>query len=431
MISESGASFTWTDNSQTHRLTPWSNDPISDPSGEAIYLRDDDDGSIWSPTPQPAGRGQSYLVRHGQGYTTFEHRHGSLSHELTVFVAEDANVKIWRLRLKNGSKRTRQLSAFGYVEWVLGTTRSATALSVVTESDAGAGAVLARSPASPFPERVAFFAASGSNLRVTGDRLEFLGRNGSRQKPAPWPGRRSPAAPAPGSTLRGAPARGDARPGRDAGPRLRAGEGEGREQALSLARTHRDPARAQATLDAVVRRWDEILGAVQVATPDPAFDLLLNRWLLYQTVSCRLWARSAFYQSGGAYGFRDQLQDVLATVHGAPALAREQILRAAARPVPRRRRAALVAPGDRTGLCAPATRTTSCGSPTWWRSTSRPPATAPSSTSSSRSSTRACSSPRSTRCSACPPPRATRRRSTTTAPAPSSAARPRAPTACP
>jgi cellobiose phosphorylase len=332
VVSESGASFTWADNSQTHRLTPWSNDPVSDPSGDAIYLRDADDGAVWSPTPQPTGGGRAYLVRHGQGYTTFEHRHGTLLSELTVFVAEDACVKISRLRLTNAGKRARQLSAFGYVEWVLGTTRAATALSVVTELDAGTGAVLARNPSSVFPERVAFFAASGSARTVTGDRLEFLGRNGSRREPAalarmmlsgrvgagldPCAAIQLEVTLAPGET-------------RDLVFVL--GEGEGREQAVALARTYRDPARAQPALEAVARRWDEILGAVQVATPDPALDLLLNRWLLYQTVSCRLWARSGFYQSGGAYGFRDQLQDVLATVHGAPALAREQILRAAAR----------------------------------------------------------------------------------------------------
>ena len=332
VVSESGASFTWTDNSQTHKLTPWSNDPISDPSGEAIYLRDEEDGSIWSPTPQPMGQGQAYLVRHGQGVTTFEHRRGTLGHELTVFVASDANVKISRLRLTNGGKRARQLSVYGYVEWVLGTTRTATATSVVTESDAGTGAVLARNPSSPFPERIAFFAASGASRSTTGDRLEFLGRNGSRRRPAGLTR----------TTLSGRTGAGldpcaaiqlevTLAPGESRDLVFVLGEGDGREQAVSLARTYRDPARVQPTLDAVARRWDEILGAVQVVTPDPSLDLLLNRWLLYQTVSCRFWARSAFYQSGGAYGFRDQLQDVLATVHGAPELAREQILRAAAR----------------------------------------------------------------------------------------------------
>ncbi len=249
-----------------------------------------------------------------------------------MFVPSDANVKISRLRLTNGGKRARRLSVFGYVEWVLGTTRSQASGSVVTELDAGTGAVLARNPSSSLPSRVAFFAASGSARSVTADRLELLGRNGSRRRPAGLA--RTMLSGRTGAGLDPCAAihlEVTLAPGETRDLVFVLGEGESREQAVSLARTHRDPARAKETLDAVTDRWDEILGAVQVVTPDPAIDLLLNRWLLYQTVSCRLWGRSAFYQSGGAYGFRDQLQDVLATVHGAPDLAREQILRAAAR----------------------------------------------------------------------------------------------------
>jgi cyclic beta-1,2-glucan synthetase len=332
VVSESGASYTWSDNSQTHRLTPWSNDPVSDPSGEAIYLRDDDDGAVWSPTPGPKGRGLAYVVRHGQGYSTFELRRGSLTHELTVFAAPDANVKIWRLRLKNAGPRARRISAYGYVEWVLGTTRGANALSVVTDADLGVGAVLATNPASPFPERVAFFAASLAPRGVTGDRQEFLGRDASRGDPSAL--LRSTLSGRVGAGLDPCAAihvETTIAPGETNELVFVLGEGDGRGDAVALARAYREQVRAQATLDAVVRRWDEILGAVQVETPDPAFDLLMNRWLLYQTVSCRLWARSACYQSGGAYGFRDQLQDVLATVHAAPELAREHILRATAR----------------------------------------------------------------------------------------------------
>ncbi len=332
VVSESGASFTWSDNSQTHRITPWSNDPVVDPSGEAIYLRDEQDGSVWSPTPGPAGAGQPYLVRHGQGYTTFEHRRGTLAHELTTFVANDANVKIQRLRLRNGGKRARRLSVYGYAEWVLGTTRARSGFSVVTEGEASVGAVLARNPSSPFPERFAFFAASEPTRSVTGDRLEFLGRSGSLESPAALSraqlGGRLGAGLDPCAALQ---IEVTLAPGETKDIVFVLGEGAGREQAVALARTHRDAARAQATLDASTARWDEILGAVEVKTPDRALDLLLNRWLLYQVVSCRLWARSALYQSGGAYGFRDQLQDSLATLHGAPGLAREHILRAAAR----------------------------------------------------------------------------------------------------
>ncbi len=332
VISESGSSYTWVDNSQTHRISPWSNDPLTDPSGEAIYLRDEQDGAIWSPTPLPAGGHRPYLVRHGQGYTTFEHQRGSLGHELTVFVAARESVKIWRLRLHNGGARARRLSVYGYVEWVLGTTRAQSSRSVVTEDAASAGAMLARNPSSAFPERFAFFASSERPRSMTGDRLEFLGRCGTLRRPAGLGA----------ATLSGRVGGGldpcaaiqidvSLAPGESRDLVFILGEGASREQALSLARAHRDPASAQATLDGATARWDEILGAVVVKTPEPSIDLLLNRWLLYQAVSCRIWARSATYQSGGAYGFRDQLQDVLATVHGAPEIARQHILRAAAR----------------------------------------------------------------------------------------------------
>ncbi|MEO7328139.1 MAG: glycosyl transferase family 36, partial [Minicystis sp.] len=332
VISESGSSFTWVDNSQTHRLTPWSNDPVTDPSGEAIYLRDEDDGALWSPTPLPAGGSDPYLVRHGQGYTTFEHQRGTLGHELTVFVAAVDNVKISRLRLRNRGALPRRLSVYGYVEWVLGTTRAQSSRSVVTERVADAGAILARNASSAFPERFAFFASSERPQSLTGDRLELLGRCGTLRRPAGLAT----------LTLEGRIGGGldpcaalqialTLAPGETKDLVFVLGEGASREQALSLAREHRDPVRAQATLDGAIARWDEILGTVVVRTPEPSMDLLLNRWLLYQAIGCRIWARSGLYQSGGAYGFRDQLQDVLATVHAAPAIAREHVLRAAAR----------------------------------------------------------------------------------------------------
>jgi cyclic beta-1,2-glucan synthetase len=332
VISESGSSFTWVDNSQTHRLSPWSNDPLSDPSGEAIYLRDEQDGSIWSPTPLPAGGEAPYLVRHGQGYTTFEHGRTSLAHELTVFVAVAENVKIWRLRLRNDGARPRSLSVYGYVEWVLGTTRAQSSRSVVTEEALGAGAMLALNPSSAFPERFAFFASSERPRSITGDRIEFLGRCGTLRRPdaltADALSGRVGGGLDPCAALQIAVT---LAPGETKDVLFVLGEGASREQALSLARAHRDLSWAQATLDAAVARWDDLLGTIVVKTPEPSFDLLLNRWLLYQAIGCRIWARSALYQSGGAYGFRDQLQDVLATVHGAPEIAREHILRAAAR----------------------------------------------------------------------------------------------------
>ena len=331
VISEAGAGFTWRDNSQSHRLTPWSNDPVIDPSGEAIYLRDEEDGAIWSPSPLERSR-HPYLVRHGQGYSAFEHTRSGIRSELTVFVDPEDPVKVWRLVLENRDTRPRRLSVYGYVEWVLGTNRDGNAPHVVTERDAATSSVLARSAFSAFPGRVAFFGASAEVRAGTGDRKEFLGRSGSRRRPAALAratlGGRFGAALDPCAALQ---LEVRLAPGETREIAFILGEGDDRNGALALLAKHREPARAATTLAAAIARWDKLLGAVVVETPDPAFDLMQNRWLLYQAIACRLWARSAFYQSGGAYGFRDQLQDSLAVVHAAPEIARAQILRSAAR----------------------------------------------------------------------------------------------------
>jgi cyclic beta-1,2-glucan synthetase len=332
LVSESGAGFTWSENSQSHRLSPWSNDPVTDPAGEVIYLRDDDDGSVWSATPAPAGGKRPYQVRHGQGYTLFTHSRGGLEHELCVFVDATDPVKVCRLRLHNRGSEPRKLSVCGTVEWVLGGTRERSRLTVVTEWDAASNALLAFNPFSLFPERRAFFLATRPVASFTADREELFGRSGSRARPlaldrAALSGRAGvgldpcgallvPVSIAPGETVELA---------------FVLGEGTSREHARRLCLAHASPDRAEPALRAATARWDGLLGTVTVKTPDAALDLLLNRWLLYQAVSSRLWARSAFYQSGGAYGFRDQLQDVLALLHADPALTRAHILRAAAR----------------------------------------------------------------------------------------------------
>ncbi|HEV8634606.1 MAG TPA: glucoamylase family protein [Chloroflexota bacterium] len=344
LVSEAGSGFTWQGNSQSNRLTPWSNDPVSDPPGEAIYLRDED-GAVWSPTPRPAGDGAPYRVRHGQGYTRFEHVGRGLESELLLFVPTDDPVKVWWLRLRNRSGRRRRLSATVYVEWVLGTTRERAAAQVVTERDPMTGALFARNRyADPF-HRIAFLAAGppaapgSAVVGWTGDRTEFLGRNGSRRAPA---------------ALRRSSLLGIVGPGLDPCGALQVavelgpdeerevvfllGQGRDFDHARELIRRYESPAEAQAALEQARARWDELLGAVEVRTPDRALDLMVNRWLLYQDLCCRFWARSAFYQSGGAYGFRDQLQDVMAFFFaragpalGAEGIAREHILRAAAR----------------------------------------------------------------------------------------------------
>jgi cyclic beta-1,2-glucan synthetase len=332
LVSESGSGFTWQGNSQANRITPWSNDSVSDPAGEALYLRDDEAGQLWSPTPLPIASGCPYRVRHGQGYSRFEHRAFGVETELTVFVPLEDPVKLRRLRLTNVSDRPRRLTATLYVEWVLGTVRDRAAAQVVAEYDPAAGVVFARNSYADPGGRVAFLAASEPPVGATADRAAFLGRNGTRASPAALTGGGLAWTHGAGLDPCGAI---------QVAVDLAAGEtrelvfllGEGRDEAHAreLVRAYQLPGAAEATLDAVVAWWDDLLGTVRVSTPDRALDLMVNRWLPYQGLACRLWARSAFYQSGGAYGFRDQLQDVLALLYAAPNLAREHILRAAAR----------------------------------------------------------------------------------------------------
>ena len=333
LVTEAGSGFSWTLNSQANRLTPWSNDPVSDPPGECLYLRDEATALFWSPTPAPVPSVEAAVVRHGQGYTTFEkHSHG-LDQELTLFVPPDDPVKILLLTVANPGPSARGLSATYYAEWVLGTTREATSAFVTTEVDAETGALLARNPArEEFGRRVAFADVDRRPRTLTADRAEFLGRNGAVSTPAAL--RRVELSGRTGAALDPCAAiqtKFVVEPGETATLVFLLGEADDEEQARALALRYREPGRAAEALARVREDWDRRLGAVEVHTPDPATDLLLNRWLLYQVLSCRLWARSAFYQSGGAYGFRDQLQDVMALVAADPAQTRAHLLRASAR----------------------------------------------------------------------------------------------------
>jgi cyclic beta-1,2-glucan synthetase len=332
LVSESGSGYTWAANSQMNRLTPWSNDPVSDPPGEALYLRDEETGTFWTPTPLPRGAAP-VRVRHGRGYTVFESAGHGLVHELLVLVSPNDPVKLLRLRVRNVGQRPRRLSATFFATWVLGTVREDTAPYIVTEEDPDTGALFARNAYNTdFGAGVAFADVSLRPRTLTADRTEFLGRNGSTAEPAAL-GRTALA----GSTGPGldpcaalmAPFR--LRPGEEKEIVFILGEGADLSDARRLVQRHNDPGQVAVMLDAVRKGWDGILGAIQVKTPNSAFDLLLNGWLLYQVLACRVWARSAFYQSGGAYGFRDQLQDVMALVYADPAQARAQIVRAASR----------------------------------------------------------------------------------------------------
>ena len=331
-----GLGFTWSENSHDNRLTPWRNDPVSDPPGEAIFLRDDDDGSVWSTTPLPAGGGQAYTVRHGQGYSSFEHSRNGIASTVRLFVPRDEHLKIFELRLRNTSTRPRRLSATLFVEWTLGEHRSRTRLHIVTSREPATGAVLAVNAfRDTFGDRVAFvdLFVPGQTLRtVTGDRSEFIGRNGSLRSPAALGRQRLSDRVGAGLDPCGAV---------QLQLTLKAGEektvigqlGEALDvvAARSTVQRFRDAAVVQHSAAAAAEYWDHILSTIQVRTPEPTMDLMLNRWLLYQALSCRIWGRSAFYQSSGAFGFRDQLQDSLALLYSLPDLVRGQILRAASR----------------------------------------------------------------------------------------------------
>ncbi|MCL4486794.1 MAG: cellobiose phosphorylase [Chloroflexi bacterium] len=330
-VSEAGGGNTWSENSSENRLTPWSNDPVGDPPGEALYLRDEETAEVWSPTPLPCRAAAPYLIRHGAGYSTFEHNSHGLVQRLRLFAAPDAPVKVMQLRLENTWPQARRITATLYLEWVLGVHRDTTQQYVVSEFDVDRQALLARNTFNTeFGDRVAFVAANKKLNGYTADRTEFLGRMGSVSHPAALDRIGLGSAVEPGvdpcAALQLAI---DLEPGESEDIFFLMGEGASRAEALQLIERYRNSAQVKAAWDQVGKTWDDLLGSIQVQTPDPAMDLLLNRWLLYQTLSCRIWGRSAFYQSSGAFGFRDQLQDVLALIHTAPRLAREHILQAA------------------------------------------------------------------------------------------------------
>jgi cyclic beta-1,2-glucan synthetase len=336
-VSESGSGYTWSENSRENQLTPWSNDPVGDPTGEAIYVRDDDTGELWGPTALPIRIDEStYVARHGPGYSRFEHVHDGIVLDLVQFVPLDASIKVSVLTIDNHSGRARRLSVTAYAEWVLGPSRGAAAPHIVTELEPETRAILARNPwNTEFGGRVAFLDLGGRQKWWTADRTEFLGRNGAPERPAGLErghvsGGAVGAALDPCAVLQTSVEIAD---GARTQVLVLLGEADGDAAAADLIRRWR-AADHEATLQAVRTRWDDVLGTLQVRTPDRSMDIMLNTWLLYQVLSCHLWARSAFYQAGGAYGFRDQLQDLIALTVARRELCREHLLRAAAQQFP-------------------------------------------------------------------------------------------------
>jgi cyclic beta-1,2-glucan synthetase len=332
VVTESGCGYTFFDNAHEYRLTPWHNDAVTGASGEAFYVRDEETGAFWSPAPLPTCGRARYLTRHGFGYTQFEHVEDGIASELRVHVDADAPVKFFVLRLRNDSGRTRKLSATGYVEWVLGDLPAKTAQHVTSWLDSS-GALFARNTwNAEFANYVAFFDAEQEQRTVSGDRHEFLGANGDLSAPAAM--RRTNLSGRVGAGLDPCAAIQttlELADGETQEVIFRLGAERSIEEAEALVARLRRTGSARSSIDAVGALWQRLLGNVVVTTPDAHFNLLANGWLLYQTIACRLWARSGFHQSGGAFGFRDQLQDAMALVHADPALLREQILAAAQR----------------------------------------------------------------------------------------------------
>ena len=336
-VGADGGGYTWCTNSRERQLTPWSNDPVINRPGEVFYVRDEDTGELWSPTASPIrDHANPYIIAHGQGYTRFEHISRGIELVLEQFVAGDDPVKISRLTLRNVSGRARRLSVTSYAEWVLGSSRRATAAQISTEYDSKDHAIYARNPWHHFfPERVAFACLSGEIVEWTADRGGFIGHNGTLDNPSGL---------APGITMQST-----AGTGYDAcavlQTRLRLpssgvtevvallGDASNKDEAQRLVAKY-SGIDAGAALGATVAKWDQFLGAIQVKTPDRALDILMNHWLPYQTLSCRLWGRAGLYQAGGAFGFRDQLQDVMSLAMTRPHLTRAHILKAAGRQFP-------------------------------------------------------------------------------------------------
>ena len=335
VISESGQAYTWFENAHEYRLTPWENDPVCDGSGEAFYLRDEESGEVWSPMPLPVRGDGDYLTRHGFGYSRFEHRQSGIDSELTVLVAEHAPVKLFILTLSNGSGRPRKLSATGYVEWIMADLRAKSSMHVMTRSasvDKGCAVLATNYYGSNGSDRTAFFAVTGVHCSMSGDRREFLGRNGSPRAPAAMKFQRLSGKTGAGLDPCGAVQ--SATTLIDGDQRtfiFTLGLVQNAQEAEALIRQFLDENAARRELDNIHHHWHQVLDKIQINTPEPSVNLLTNGWLIYQTLACRIMARSGYYQSGGAFGFRDQLQDTLSLTHAAPERMREQILLCASR----------------------------------------------------------------------------------------------------
>lgn len=331
IVSESGGGYTWSVNSQENKITPWSNDAVIDPVGEVFYIRDEESGEYWTPTPQPIRGNGTYVVKHGQGYSEFLHDSHGISSKMKMFVPIDDSIKIVNLRLKNNSSDKRKISVTSYIEWVLGVNREKTSPHIYTAKDSMSDMLIATNRYSnEFNHRISFTSMDGPITSFTCDRKEFIGRNGSLAAPAALNrvslSGKSGAGLDPCAALQRVV---NLLPGEECEIAIFLGQSNDVDDARRLVSKYTQNDDRERALVGVTDYWDNLLGSIEISTPDPAMNILMNRWLLYQTLSCRIWGRSAFYQSGGAFGFRDQLQDVMALVYSEKHIARDQIINAA------------------------------------------------------------------------------------------------------
>ncbi len=333
IVSEQGSSYTWFENAHAFRLTPWKNDPITDSSGEAFYLRDEESGEFWSPLGNLVSDQSRYIIKHGFGYSTIDHIEEGILSNVCTYVDDESPIKFVIIKVINQSGRHRRLTATGYIEWVLGELQSKSVMHIVTELDSASGAIIARNTFNTeFQNVVAFFDVDDPNYTYTTDRTEFLGRNGTVQNPEAM--KRTQLSGKSGAGLDPCAALQvlfELEDGKERTLIFKIGAGKDATEAIETVQRFQGSKAASLSLQRVNQFWHNTLGAVQIETPDASLNILANGWLLYQVISCRLWGRSGFYQSGGAFGFRDQLQDVIALMHAQPQLTRQQIITHASR----------------------------------------------------------------------------------------------------
>jgi cyclic beta-1,2-glucan synthetase len=337
LVTETGMGSTWCENSQSNRLTPWRNDPLTSVPSDVVYIRDEDTGIFWTPTPLPIREQDAYRIRHGQGYSVFEHNSHAIEQTLTTFVPmydEGGDpIRAQRLRLRNASSRMRRLTITSFADLTLGADRSETQMHIITNWDSASSSIFARNAYHPYlNHHITFASMNPAPASYTGDRRTFIGRNRSLESPAALQlqhlPRRSGAGLDPCLALQTQVV---LRPGETTEVILILGQASSIDGARSLISRYRDPLYFDEALASTRAWWEWLVSTIRVETPDQGTNFLLNRWLLYQTLSCRIWGRTGFYQSSGALGFRDQLQDTMALVWAAPGMVREHLLKAASR----------------------------------------------------------------------------------------------------